>query len=68
MRESLRQKLEDGPARIAREEVEEIGADIGMEPVDAVRLFDRLKGVSWRGDYVESDGGRWAAAWVIEVH
>lgn len=68
MRESLRQRVEEGPARIAREEVEAFGADLGMEAVDAVRLFDRLKGVSWRGDYVESDGGRWTAAWVTEVH
>lgn len=68
MRESLKQRLEDGPARIAREDVEEIGTVIGIEPDDAVRLFDRLKGVSWRGNYVESDGDHWAAAWVTEVN
>lgn len=68
MRESLKQRLEDGPARLAREDVEEIGTDIGIEPDAAVRLFDRLKGVSWRGDYVESDDGHWAAAWVKEVN
>jgi hypothetical protein len=43
-----------------------MGAEIGLEAIEAARLFDRLKGVSWRGDYVRSDGG-WVAAWVREV-
>jgi hypothetical protein len=44
-----------------------MGAEIGLEATEAARLFDRLKGVSWRGDYVRSDGG-WVAAWVREVN
>ena len=34
--------------------------------MEAVRVFDRLKGVSWRGEYVRDDEG-WVAAWVKEV-
>jgi hypothetical protein len=48
MREALKQRIGDQPARISREEVEALGTDMGLEPADAVRLFDRLKGVSWR--------------------
>jgi hypothetical protein len=43
------------------------GRDRPRDPVEAARLFDRLKGVSWRGDYVRSDDG-WVAAWVREVN
>ena len=47
--------------------MEELGAEIGLEdPTEAARLFDRLKGVSWRGDYVRSETG-WTAAWVEEI-
>ena len=68
MREALRQKLKDCPVHVPRSEVEAMGAEIGLEdPAEAARLFDRLKGVSWRGDYVRSDLG-WTAAWVREVH
>jgi hypothetical protein len=67
MREALRQRLKDCPVHIPRSEVEAMGAEIGLEAIEAARLFDRLKGVSWRGDYVRSDYG-WIAAWVKEVN
>ncbi len=68
MLEALRHKLKDCPVHVPRSEVEAMGAEIGLQdPTQAARLFDRLKGVSWRGDYVRSDGG-WTAAWVREVH
>jgi hypothetical protein len=38
-----------------------------MRAIEAARHFDRLKGVSWRGDYIRSDDG-WIAAWVREVN
>jgi hypothetical protein len=44
-----------------------MGEEIGLEGIEAARLFDRLKGVSWRGDYVRSETG-WVAAWVREVN
>jgi len=55
MREVLKGRLKECPVHLPRSEVE------------AARLFDRLKGVSWRGDYVRSDDG-WIAAWVREVN
>ena len=66
MRETLRRRLKDCPVHLPRSEVEAMGAELGLEAIEAARLFDRLKGVSWRGDYVRSDGG-WIAAWVREV-
>ena len=67
MREVLKHKLKDCPVHVPRSEVEAMGVEIGLEPVEAARLFDRLKGVSWRGDYVRTDSG-WIAAWVREVN
>ncbi len=68
MREALKQKLDNGPTRISRDEVEEIGADIGLyDPSEAVRLFDRLKGISWRGEYVTSGQDGWTAARIIDA-
>ena len=67
MREALRQRLTECPVCVPRWEIEEMGAEIGLsDPTEAARLFDRLKGVSWRGEYVRADGG-WVAAWVKEV-
>ncbi len=69
MREVLKQRIDHVPARISRGEVEEIGAEIGLrDPTDAVRLFDRLKGVSWSGDYIVSGDSSWVTAWVTEVN
>ena len=68
MREAMRARFETIPVRVPRGEVEELGAEIGLEdPLEAARLFDRLKGVSWRGDYVRSETG-WTAAWVREIY
>jgi hypothetical protein len=67
MHEALRQRLKDCPVHVPRSEVEAMGAEIGLEALEAARLFDRLKGVSWRGDYIRSDDG-WVAAWVREVN
>lgn len=67
MREALKEKLKDCPVHVPRSEVEAMGAEIGLkDPLEAARLFDRLKGVSWQGAYVRSDGS-WTAAWVEEV-
>lgn len=66
MREALKERLRECPVHVPRSEVEAMGAEIGVEAIEAARIFDRLKGVSWRGDYVRSDDG-WIAAWVREV-
>lgn len=68
MREALKERFEETPAHVPRSEVEALGAEIGLEdPREAARLFDRLKGVSWRGAYVRSETG-WTAAWVEEIN
>ncbi len=67
MREALRSRLRECPVHVPRSEVEALGEEIGLGAIEAARLFDRLKGVSWRGDYIRSDDG-WIAAWVREVN
>ena len=67
MREALKRRLKDCPVHVPRSEVEALGAEVGLEATEAARLFDRLKCVSWRGDYIRSDNG-WVAAWVREVN
>ena len=70
MREALKARLEDMPAQVTRGEIEALGADIGLEdPIEATRLFGRLKGVSWRGEYTESDGdGGWTEARITDLN
>ena len=68
MREALKDRFETIPVHVPRSEVEALGAEIGLEdPTEAARLFDRLKGISWRGDYVRSETG-WTAAWDEEIN
>jgi hypothetical protein len=67
MREVLKDRFEEIPVQVPRTEIEALGVEIGLEdPREAARIFDRLKGISWRGDYVRSAEG-WIAAWVREV-
>lgn len=69
MREALKKRLVDVPARITRGEVEALGADIGLEdPVESTRLFGRLKGVLWRGEYIDPDGGGWTEARITNLN
>ncbi|HEX6710041.1 MAG TPA: hypothetical protein VF068_06880 [Rubrobacter sp.] len=68
MREVLKDRFGNIPVQVRRSEIEAMGMEIGLEdPTEAARIFDRLKGISWRGDYVRSDEG-WVAAWVREVN
>ena len=67
MHEVLKHKFESIPVQVPRSEIEALGVEIGLDdPREAARIFDRLKGVSWRGDYVRSEEG-WVAAWVMEI-
>ncbi len=69
MREALKERLEDMPARITRGEVEALGAEIGLEsPAEATRLFGRLKGVSWQGEYAGSGGDGWTEARITDLN
>lgn len=38
-----------------------------MDPEDAARLFEDLKGVAWFGEYHESERSGWMGAWVMDV-
>ena len=67
MREVIRNRFESIPVHVPRSEIEAMGVEIGLDdPTEAARIFDRLKGISWRGDYVRSEEG-WVAAWVMEI-
>jgi hypothetical protein len=67
MREVIKDRFERIPVQVPRSEIEAMGLEIGLDdPAEAARIFDRLKGISWRGDYVRSEEG-WVAAWVVEV-
>jgi hypothetical protein len=67
MREVLKDRFESTPVQVPRSEIVALGVEIGLEdPAEAARIFDRLKGVSWRGDYVRTEEG-WVAAWVKEI-
>lgn len=69
MREVLKQRLDEVPAQITRGEVEALGSEIGLEdPIEAARIFDRLKGVSWRGEYVTSETETWTAARITDLN
>lgn len=69
MREALKERLENMPAHITRGEIEALGVEIGLEdPVEATRLFGRLKGVSWRGEYIDSEGGGWTEARITNLN
>jgi hypothetical protein len=68
MREVLKDRFESIPVQFPSSEIEAMGVEIGLDdPTEAARIFDRLKGISWRGDYVRSEEG-WVTAWVVEVN
>lgn len=61
-------RLKVGPARIERAEIETVGANMGLDPEESVRLFEGLEGERWRGDYLRADGEiGWTAVRVTEV-
>jgi hypothetical protein len=63
MREVLKERFESIPVHVPRSEIEAMGVEIGLDdPTEAARIFDRLKGISWRGDHVRSEEG-----WIVEV-
>lgn len=61
-------RLTAGLARIERAEIETVGANMGLDPEESIRLFEGLEGERWRGDYLRSDGETgWTAVRVTEV-
>jgi len=49
MREVLKDRFENIPVQVLRSEIEAMGVEIELDdPAEAARIFDRLKGISWR--------------------
>ena len=71
MQDFLRKKLlnsdDGGGVHIDRDEVETVGANMGLDPDEAARLFESIRGEHWRGQYVASGGRGWLGAWVENV-
>ena len=71
MQDFLRKKLlssDDGRGvHIDRDEVETVGANMGLDPDEAARLFEIIRGEHCRGQYVASGGWEWIGAWVENV-
>ena len=72
MQDFLRKKLlssDDGRGvHIDRQEIETVGANMGLDPDEAARLFESIGDDHWRGQYVASGGWGWVGAWVENVH
>ena len=72
MQDFLKKKLsKSGDCRsvhVGRDEIQAVGANMGLDPDEAARLFESIGGDCWRGRYVGSGGGRgWVGAWVEHV-
>ncbi len=65
MKDFLRKKLlnsdDSRGVHIDRDEVETVGANMGLDPDQAAQLFESIGGDHWRGQYVVP-GGRGAHA------
>jgi hypothetical protein len=65
MKDFLRKKLlnsdDSRGVHFDRDEVETVGANMGLDPDQAARLFESIGGDHWRGQYVVP-GGRGAHA------
>ena len=71
MQDFLKKKLlnsDDGQGvHIDRQEIETVGANMGLDPHEAARLFESISGDHWCGQYVASGGRGWIGAWVENV-
>jgi hypothetical protein len=73
MRDFLSKKLsksDDGRGvHVGRDEVEMVGAKMGLSSDEAAWLFESIGGDHWRGQYVapSASGRRWIGAWVENV-
>lgn len=68
MQSFVAKKLQNGQTRIERDEIETVGANMGLNPEESARLFESLEGDHWRGDYLALDEQeRWTAVSVSNV-
>ena len=68
MQSFVAKKLNNGQARIERDEIEAVGANMGLSAEESVFLFESLEGAHWRGTYLALDEReRWTAVSVSNV-
>ncbi len=71
MQDFLKKKLlnsnDSRGVHIDRDELETVGANMGLDPDQAARLFESIGGDHWQGQYVASGGRGWIGAWVESV-
>lgn len=68
MQSFVAKKLQNGQTRLERDEIETVGANMGLSPEESARLFESLEGDHWRGDYLALDEQeRWSAVNVANV-
>ncbi len=71
MQDFLRKKLlnsdDSRGVHIDRDEVETVGANMGLDPDQAARLFESIGGDHWQGQNVASGGRGWMGAWIKNV-
>ena len=68
MHDFLRKKLKDGPTHVDRDEVEAVGGNMGLDPVEATQLFRSLRGACWQGECITvNEEKEWIGAWIESV-
>jgi hypothetical protein len=69
IRDWLRTKLQNGPAHINVQEIEDKAADWGLTPLEATLTFRDLRGDLWEGEFITVDEhpAGYAGAWVERV-
>lgn len=68
MQSFVAKKLQNGQTRLERDEIETVGANMGLSPEESARLFESLEGDHWRGDYLALDEQeRWTAVSAANV-
>ena len=67
LRQELRDRIADASTlrgiRVSRDEVEGMGDAANLTPDEAIRVFEDLGHVVWRGEYEPGDQGEWSGVW-----
>jgi len=71
LREKIRSPDVTGEVIVRRHQLEELARMVGMDEEEAWRMFRRLKGYAWEGQYMgesHSEEGGYTAARLTQVH
>jgi hypothetical protein len=71
LREKIRSPDVTGEVIVRRHELEELARSVGMDEEEAWRMFRRLKGYAWEGQYMgesHSEERGYNAARLTQVH